>query len=121
MVREKEQEQSFEEEIALMNRLLVRGEEIFAVSEKEWVTHLLSNIALSTPQHFISPIEVLGEAMERNGLVRKEIQLRASDESKNNCIRVCMAKLWGILSLGHLQTRVIPLLLRLVKHFTSFF
>ena len=91
------------------------------MSGEEWVTHLLSNIALSDPQHFIAPIEVLGEAMERDCLIRREIQRRSEDESRNNCIKVCMTKLWGILSLGHLQSKVIPLLLRLVKHFTSFF
>lgn len=32
-----------------------------------------------------------------------------------------LSKLWGILSLGHLQIKVLPLLLRLVKHFPHFF
>ena len=50
----------FEEEIWLINRLMVRAEEVFGVSSREWVTHLLGNIALTNPQHFIAPIEVLG-------------------------------------------------------------
>jgi hypothetical protein len=36
-------------------------------------------------------------------------------------VKVSLGKLWGILSLGHLQTRVIPLLLRLVKGFPLYF
>ena len=45
---------------------------------------------------------------------------RAKAEKKN-CISIAIDKLWNILSLGHLQSKVVPLLLRLSKHFPDFF
>ena len=36
-------------------------------------------------------------------------------------MKICLAKIWGILSLGHLQIRVIPLLLKIIKYFHGFF
>ena len=85
------------------------------------MTTLLDNLALSSPQHFLWPIEVIGEALERDCALKKAILIRSEDPSKFNCIKVSMSKLWGILSLGHLQNKVIPLLLRIVKYFPYFF
>ena len=39
----------------------------------------------------------------------------------NNCLWICINKLWSIMSLVHLHNRVIPLLLRLIKFFPNFF
>jgi hypothetical protein len=36
-------------------------------------------------------------------------------------MQMSIHKIWGILSLGHLQTRIIPLLLRLTKYFPHYF
>lgn len=111
----------FEEEISLMNRLLVKIEEVYGVSGDEWLSNTVKNIALSNPQHFLAPIEALGEVIEKDSKLGDEVMAQAAIESKSNFIKVSFAKLWGILSLGHLQTRVIPLLLRLVKNFPLYF
>lgn len=89
---------------------------------EHWIDTVLDNLALTNPQHFLSPIEVIGEALEREGALKQAIIARSeADSSKSNCIKVSLSKLWGILSLGHLQGKIMPHLLRLVKHFPHFF
>jgi hypothetical protein len=104
-----------------MNRVLVKIEEVYGVSGDEWLSNTVKNITLSNPQHFLAPIEVLGEVIERDSKLGQEVVALAGVESKVNFIKISLGKLWGILSLGHLQTRVIPLLLRLVKYFPVYF
>jgi hypothetical protein len=38
-------------------------EEVFAVSHDKWLQNIVKNIALSSPQHFLAPIEALGDAL----------------------------------------------------------
>lgn len=53
--------------------------------------------------------------------MRKRILKEAEDETGDNFIETSIRKVWSILSLGHLQGRIIPLLLRLTKFFPHYF
>lgn len=46
---------------------------------------------------------------------------QASASGRGNFVKNSLSKLWGMLSLGHLQSRVIPLLLRFVRGFPLYF
>ena len=41
----------------------MKSEELFEVFSEQWVDTLLDNLALTNPQHFLSPIEIIGEAL----------------------------------------------------------
>jgi len=58
--KKEKQGELLDEEIWLISRMLVKVEELFQVFSEYWVTTLLDNLALSSPQHFLSPIEVIG-------------------------------------------------------------
>lgn len=38
---------------------------MFAVSDDKWMENIVRNISLSSPQHFLAPIEALGEVLEK--------------------------------------------------------
>ena len=115
------EQEVFEEEVALMNRLLAKVEEVFEIAGEEWLPNTVRNIALSNPQHFLAAIEAVGEVVERESRLGREVQAQARAAGRSNFVRRSLEKLWGILSLGHLQSRVIPLLLRLVRGFPVYF
>jgi hypothetical protein len=120
-VAEGGEQEVFEEEIALMNRLLAKIEEVFEVAGEDWLANTVRNIALSNPQHFLAAIEALGEVMERDSSLGRSVLAKAEAAGRGNFVKVSLGKLWGMLSLGHLQSRVIPLLLRLVRGFPVYF
>lgn len=88
--------------------------------EKEWVDELIRMALRKEPQYYLAAIEVIGEGLEKDGLLKEEL-LKRAEAKNNNCIWICINKLWSIMSLGHLHSRVVPLLLRLIKFFPVFF
>jgi hypothetical protein len=91
------------------------------VAGEDWLANTIRNIALSNPQHFLSAIEALGEVMERDNRLGREVLEQAGATGRENFVKNSLSKLWGMLSLGHLQSRVIPLLLRFVRGFPLYF
>jgi hypothetical protein len=60
-----------------MNRLLAKIEEVFEVAGPQWLENTVRNITLSSPQHFLAAIEALGEVIERDSSLGRDVVSRA--------------------------------------------
>ena len=69
LISEKKDE-TYEQECQSICKVQVKINETFGMYEKEWVDELIRMALRKEPQYYLAAIEVIGEGLEKDGLLK---------------------------------------------------